>query len=207
MKQFWDERYGQSEYAYGEQPNNFFRQQLEMIRPGKLLMPAEGEGRNAVYAATLGWDVFAFDQSVEGQKKAKKLAQLKGVEINYIVNELQDLPYAPTSFDAMGLIYAHFPAAKKSEYNKALSFFLKPGGVLIFEAFSKRNLAYRAKNEKVGGPSELDMLFSKEELLNDFANFDISYIQEEEVELSEGLYHNGTGVVMRLVGRKKQDKR
>lgn len=202
MKQFWDERYGQPEYAYGEQPNNFFRQQLDRIQPGKLLMPAEGEGRNAVYAATVGWEVFAFDQSVEGQKKAQKLAQITGVEMDYIVNELQDLPYSPSSFDAMGLIYAHFPAAKKSEYHKALSVYLKPGGVLIFEAFSKSNLAYRAKNEKVGGPRELDMLFSKEELLDDFVNFDISYIQEEEVELSEGLYHNGTGVVVRLVGRK-----
>ncbi|NVM67000.1 hypothetical protein FHW88_005321 [Mucilaginibacter sp. SG538B] len=62
----WDQRYAEEEFAYGEQPNNFLQQQLSLLKPGKILFPAEGEGRNAVFAAGLGWAVSAFDISIEG---------------------------------------------------------------------------------------------------------------------------------------------
>ncbi len=66
----WDERYSNEEYAYGEQPNNYLKEQLEKLNVGALLFPAEGEGRNAVFAAKLGWKVSAYDISMEGKKKA-----------------------------------------------------------------------------------------------------------------------------------------
>ena len=75
MKDFWNQRYAEEEYAYGTEPNAFFKAQLDQRTPGRLLLPAEGEGRNAVYAAKKGWEVVAFDQSDAGQKKALKLAK------------------------------------------------------------------------------------------------------------------------------------
>jgi hypothetical protein len=63
MKDFWNERYGWDESAYGEQPNEYFKKQLAQLEPGEILMPAEGEGRNAVHAAKSGWHVKAFDTS------------------------------------------------------------------------------------------------------------------------------------------------
>ena len=152
MKEKWDERYSTSEFAYGEEPNNYLKEQLTNIPAGKILFPAEGEGRNAVYAATLGWQVYAFDQSTEGKKKAMQLANKNHVEINYQVGEFQLLNYQPGEFDAIALIYAHFPADVKSAYNKTLTTYLRPGGVVIFEAFSKKHLAYVTKNPKVGCP-------------------------------------------------------
>ena len=74
MKDKWDDRYSKSEFAYGELPNDYLKDQLNIIPAGTILFPAEGEGRNAVYAATLGWSVYAFDQSIEGRKKAIQLA-------------------------------------------------------------------------------------------------------------------------------------
>jgi hypothetical protein len=65
----WDDRYGKIEFAYGEQPNNFLKEQLIKIPAG--IISAEGEGRNAIYAATQGWNVHAFDQSIEGKRKRK----------------------------------------------------------------------------------------------------------------------------------------
>jgi hypothetical protein len=44
---------------------------------GSILFPAEGEGRNAVFAAKLGWAVSAFDISNEGKNKGIKLAKKK----------------------------------------------------------------------------------------------------------------------------------
>lgn len=199
----WNNRYSKSEFAYGEHPNNFLKEELEKLNPGTILFPAEGEGRNAVYAAKLGWTVSAFDISVEGKKKALQLANASNVSIDYQVGELQTMNYKPEQFDALALIYAHFPAAIKSSYHKMLSRYVRKGGVVIFEAFSKKHLDYIAKNEKVGGPKDIEMLFSIDELKSDFANFEIIELAEKEIELSEGQFHNGTGSVIRFVGRKK----
>jgi SAM-dependent methyltransferase len=201
----WNDRYSKEEFAYGEQPNNYLKEQLQNLTPGTILFAAEGEGRNAVFAAKQGWAgaVSAFDISAEGKNKALKLAAANNVTIDYRVGELQNLNFTPAQFDAVALIYAHFPAAIKSDLHKALGQLLRKGGVVIFEAFSKNHLAYLAKNEKVGGPKEIDMLFSVEEIRADFADYEVLQLEEKEIELNEGVFHNGLGSVIRFVGRKK----
>lgn len=203
MKEKWDERYGQKEFAYGELPNDYLKEQLAGIPVGKILFPADGEGRNGVYAATLGWTVSAFDLSEEGKKKASQLADKHHIEIDYEVGEFQTLKYKASQFDAIALIYAHFPAEKKSDYHKILATYLRKSGVVIFEAFSKSHLEYVSKNEKVGGPREMGMLFSIDEIKSDFNNFEFIELSEKEVELKEGVFHNGKGSVIRFVGRKR----
>ena len=199
----WNDRYSTNEYAYGEQPNNFLREELEKLKTGTILFPAEGEGRNAIFAARLGWNVSAFDISSEGKNKALRLAQANNVVIDYQVGELEKLNYQPEQFDSIALIYAHFPADIKSRYHKALDKYLRKNGIIIFEAFSKKHIDYIAKNEKVGGPKEIAMLFSIDELKSDFGNYEIIALGEKEIELSEGMFHNGQGSVVRFVGRKQ----
>lgn len=198
----WNERYSQEAFAYGEEPNNYFKEQLKKLKPGSILLPAEGEGRNAVFAAKYGWTVSAFDISAEGKNKALQLAKVNEVVIDYQVGFLPELEYEPEQFDAIALIYAHFPAEIKSQYHKILDKYLRKDGVIIFEAFSKKHIEYLAMSEKVGGPKEIDMLFSVEELKSDFPNYEILELVETEIELSEGVFHNGTGSVIRFVGRK-----
>lgn len=199
----WNERYGNDTYAYGTSPNEFFKEQIAHLNPGKILLPAEGEGRNAVYAAGLGWEVVAFDQSIEGRKKAILLAEANRVEIEYLVGEFADHQFEENHFNAIGLIFAHFPAEVKSGYHRMLSRYLKKGGLVIFEAFSKNHLSYVAANPKVGGPKDINMLFSMEEIRNDFPDFEILVLEETEIELHEGPFHDGVGSVIRFVGRKK----
>ncbi len=201
--QRWDDRYKANEFAYGENPNVFLKEQLDLLTPGEILFPAEGEGRNAVYAAQLGWHASAFDISIEGQKKAWALAEKKKVTIDYRVGLLEELDFQQNEFDTIALIYAHFPAEIKSSMHQLLSTYLKIGGYMIFEAFSKSHLDYIAQNEKVGGPRDLASLFSIEEIQNDFSDYEIILLEEKEIYLSEGLYHNGLGSVIRFVGRKK----
>jgi hypothetical protein len=199
----WNERYSTEEYAFGLEPNVYLKEQLEKFTPGKILFPAEGEGRNAVFAARLGWNVSAFDISTEGRKKALRLAEKNNVSIDYQVGELQTLPYSSEQLDVIALIYAHFPADIKSQYHKQLDKFLRKGGYIIFEAFSKKHLDYVTKNEKVGGPRDIGSLFSIDELRSDFKDYDFDELEEKEIELNEGLYHNGKGSVIRFVARKK----
>lgn len=201
-KQLWNNRYDNAEYAYGKTPNLFFKQQLEQLPVGNILLPAEGEGRNAVYAASKGWDVTAFDLSEKGKEKAEQLADDFKVSINYLVGDLEQLDFKEQTFDVIGLIYAHFLADQKSVMHQKLSTYLKKGGIIIFEAFGKKNLPLVKANPKVGGAMDEGMLFSAEEIKTDFPNFEIHLLEEKETELKEGLYHNGTGSVIRFVGRK-----
>jgi ubiquinone/menaquinone biosynthesis C-methylase UbiE len=201
-KNFWNERYSEEDYAYGQHPNEFLSQTLSSYTPAKILFPAEGEGRNAVYAAQLGWEVTAFDVSQSGQQKAFRLAQERHVNIQYQVGELSELYFASQSFDAIALIFAHFPADQKSELHQQLFRLLKPGGVVILEAFSKAHLDIQAKNPQVGGPKSIGMLHSVEEIRNDFEGCTFLQLAEDKVILNEGKYHNGESSVIRVIGIK-----
>ncbi|OHT44815.1 class I SAM-dependent methyltransferase [Flavobacterium tructae] len=199
----WNDRYSAEEFAYGTAPNNYLKESLEKQDIGTILFPAEGEGRNAVFAAKLGWKVSAFDISSEGKNKALKLAESENVILDYQIGELETLHYQPEQFDAIALIYAHFPAEIKSAIHKTLDQYLRKGGCIIFEAFSKKHLDYLAINDKVGGPKDIASLFSIEEIKSDFPNYEIITLEEKEIELNEGLFHNGKGSVIRFIGKKK----
>jgi SAM-dependent methyltransferase len=202
-KNMWEERYKEKEFVYGKEPNVFFSEWLQKIESGSILMPADGEGRNGVFAAQLGWEVTSFDLSEEGKSKALELAKENNVTLEYIVGDLEQLSFKKESFDAIGLIYAHFAAEKKSFLHKKLNKYLKPGGIIIFEAFSKSHLFYNALDPKVGGPTAIDMLFSIVEIAAYFENYDTLLLEEKEIILEEGNYHIGKGSVIRFVGRKK----
>ena len=102
----------------------------------------------------------------------------------------------------MGLVFAHFPAPVRAHFHARLSTYLKPGGLVIFEAFSKDHLKLRAENPQVGGPPVLEMLFSTDEVRKEFPGFEVLELEQVEVELSEGQFHVGLSSVVRFVGRK-----
>lgn len=198
----WDNRYRDPDYAYGTEPNIFFKQQLDELSPGRILMPADGEGRNGVYAATQGWEVTCCDLSIEGKKKALQYAKQQNVSIDYLVGDLAGLDFQKEYFDAVGLIYAHFLADKKSSLHRAIARWVKPGGCVILEGFSKENLERVRVNPKIGGPRDIDMLFSTEEIASDFCDFEVVILIQTDDELEEGVYHQGNGSVVRFVGTK-----
>lgn len=197
MKEFWDQRYAEEGFVYGDEPNVFFRDEIEKMAPGRLLLPGEGEGRNAVFAASLGWEVMAFDQSIQGRKKALQLAEHKGVAIHYTVIDIYDFDAAPASFDCIALIFVHFSERERKSIHQRLLTFLKPGGRLIIEVFSKDQLGRSS-----GGPQHLEMLYSKEDLTEDFSQLEHFQIETLEIPLAEGRYHEGVAAVIRLTGKK-----
>lgn len=204
MKDFWNNRYKDKEFAYGKSPNLYFKNTIDTLSlEGTLLLPAEGEGRNAVYAAKKGLKVVAFDISEEGRNKAMALARSEDVEIDYKVGELNQLNLKKNSFDALALIYGHFPANEKEKLHKDLAELIKPNGYLILEGFSVNNLEFREKNPKVGGPANREMLYAKQEITDTFIDFEIIELEETLIELNEGNFHNGLASVIRFIGKKK----
>ena len=202
MVEFWNERYKESDYAYGERPNEFFKNQLEKLSPGKILLPADGEGRNAVFAAKKGWEVVAFDQSISGKEKALQLADKENVIIDFQIDDLNHFNYPEESFDAVAMIYVHMPKEMRTKVHQKLCSLLKPGGTLILEGFSKEHLAYSAKNPQAGGPKAIDLLFSHEELTADFCDLKIEFLEETITHLNEGNYHVGESAVIRMIAKK-----
>lgn len=197
MIDFWNERYAQEEYAYGLQPNVFFKDAIGKIPKGKLLFPAEGEGRNAVFAAQLGHEVHAFDTSKEAKNKANKLAQKYGVTLDYSVGDLETLNYPESYFDAVILIYAHVPPEIRTAFFQHLLRLLKPNGQIIFEGFSQEQLNYTS-----GGPKNSEMLFSESQVKKDFPNVAFYFLTTEVINLDEGKFHQGLGSVVRFTAKK-----
>jgi len=197
MKDFWNQRYTSKEFAYGIEPNDFFRHQIDKLRPGKLLLPGEGEGRNAVYAAKNGWEVTAVDFSVKAKVKANRLAFWHQVEINYIVESLENADLPENHFDAVGFIYVHLNSTDLKKAMEKILESMKSGGVLIFECFSEKQYA-----RKTGGPKTLDRLYTVSQISNLFSDLKVSYLQEEEIPLDEGEFHQGRGMVIRGVATK-----
>lgn len=193
MQNQWDERYARQEYIYGTEPNNFLKEKLHSLKPGRILFPAEGEGRNVVYAATLGWETDAFDQSIEGQKKAIQLADQKNVSVNYSILSLSDWNPEPDQYDCIALIFVHLPEELRKKVHQAAVKALKPGGKLILEAFSVKQLTRGS-----GGPKNIELLFTMDQITSDFAGLSEIEIQETKIILDEGPLHQGLADVIQL---------
>lgn len=194
MQDFWNQRYSESEFAYGTLPNAYFKSVIDTLKPGKLLVPGAGEGRDAVYAATIGWDVFAFDQSEAGKQKALQLAMEKGVSIRY---EVMDVQHFATNekFDAIALIFFHLPPAVRQAMHLCMKGWLVPGAHVIMEAFTPSQLQNTS-----GGPRDLSLLITGEVLANELSYLQLLENAEIQIDLDEGKYHRGRADVVRLHG-------
>ncbi len=194
---FWDKRYSKPEYSYGIEPNPQLKLLLESLPKGRILFPAEGEGRNAVYAALQGWDVYAFDISTEGRTKAEKLAGKNNVNITYSIDSFESYNGASDSFDCIAMIFAHLPAETRRENFRKIFRLLKTGGVLIIIGFSREQ-----SGKASGGPADISQLFTGEILsyiFPDLKNVSIKYL---EYPLSEGEYHKGHASLIQFTGIK-----
>lgn len=195
---FWDDRYRQSVELYGKAPNQYFREKIREIPPGNLLIPGEGEGRHAVFAARTGWEVTAFDMSEVARQHALEKAKSLKLPVNYQLSRAEDFTYEKEEFDCAALIYFHLPPAIRTEIHQKIAGAVKPGGHLILEAFHPRQLAYAS-----GGPKDESMLYTAEMLSRDFTGWEWLENFEGEVMLNEGSGHMGKGFVTRLFAMKK----
>lgn len=198
ISDFWEERYSSDGYVYGTEPNKFFKEQINKIQPpGRLILPGEGEGRNAVHAAKLGWQVDAFDQSRNAMNKALKLAEINKVHINYSITDLNKFLPSENTYDLAAIIFVHFKEELRASFHTKIINSLKPGAKLILELFSKKQFG-----KSSGGPQDISMLYAVEDIKNDFKNLKTILINEEKIFLDEGDKHKGEAIVIRYLGVK-----
>ncbi|MBU2645139.1 class I SAM-dependent methyltransferase [bacterium] len=193
----WDERYDTDEYVYGIHPNKFLVSIADRIPVGKTLCLGEGEGRNAVYLASLGHDVLAVDSSAVGLKKARRLAQQQGVEIKTTVANLADLEIQPNSWDAIISIFCHLPESMRKELHQKVSAGLRSGGMYVLEAFTPEQLKY-----KTGGPLSADLLYNLSDLTEELSTLEYDHSLELERDVLEGMFHTGRAAVVQVIAFK-----
>ncbi|WLD10741.1 SAM-dependent methyltransferase [Planctellipticum variicoloris] len=191
----WDERYSQSGYVYGTEPNEFLAEAAARIPLGPVLSLGEGEGRNAAYLASLGHRVTAVDQSEVGLAKAQRLAAERGLTIETLPADLADFPIQPGAWSGIVSIFCHLPRRIRVPLYAAAVRGLQPGGVFVLEAYTPQQIG-----RGTGGPQDPDMLVSLADLTAELAGLDFLHARELEREVREGEYHTGVASVVQVIG-------
>jgi SAM-dependent methyltransferase len=193
----WDERYGEEDFAYGTEPNDFLVEVADHIPAGRVLCLAEGEGRNAVFLAARGHEVLAVDQSAVGLEKARSLAAQRGVTIETRASDLAELEFEPSRYVGIVSIWAHMPPDVRKVVHKKCVEALMPGGVMALEAYTPVQVG-----RGTGGPPNPAFCMSAGGLREELAGLDFEILVERERHVAEGKYHNGSSAVVQMVARK-----
>lgn len=195
----WDERYSEEEYAYGAEPNDFLKAVIRETSSGVALCLAEGQGRNAVYLARLGFQVTAMDLSEVGLRRATELARVRGVSIRTEKGDMSTYPIPAESCDLIVSIFGHAMPEIRTRILREAMKGLRKGGLLVLEGYSKEQLP-----NPTGGPKIPEMLYSVEELREDIGpEAELLLLQRASREIHEGRYHNGMSEVVQLLARKR----
>ena len=193
----WDQRYAGDEYFYGTEPNAFLAEHAKTLT-GPVLSLCEGEGRNAVFLASLGLDVLGVDSSEVGLAKAQKLAAAKSVRIRTTVTDLADYAPPANAFGSVVSIFAHLPSTLRARLYPLVERSLKPGGLILLEAYT---LAQLPRN--TGGPKDPDMLMSAAGLERSFPLCEVILSREIDRDVLEGGHRaGGAGSVVQFIARK-----
>lgn len=193
----WDKRYSNEEFVYGQSANDFLKQNIDVLPKGKVLCLAEGEGRNAVHLAKLGYQVTAVDLSAVGLKKAQRLAAEQGVEIETICADLADFEIEPGYWQGIVSIFCHLPSEIRRSLHLKVVNGLAESGVFLLEAYTESQI----KNG-TGGPPVADMMMSKDGLINELYGLKFQLCQEIERDVLEGSLHTGKGAVVQVIAKK-----
>lgn len=193
----WNERYSQPGYVYGTAPNEFLVAMADQIPPGPVLSLGEGEGRNAAYLASLGHPVVAVDKSPVGLTKARQLAAARGLTIDTVVADLAHYVIEPNAWAGIVSIFCHLPTTIRQPLYAAITRGLRPGGILLLEAYTPQQLP-----KTTGGPKDPDMLLTLKQLTAELPGLDFLHAQELDREVQEGAYHTGQASVVQLLARR-----
>lgn len=195
---FWDQQFSAEGFKYGTAPNAFLVSQAHRwAAASDVLVPGDGEGRNSVWLAQQGHRVTAMDSSAVGLAKTQALAGERGVALRTVQDDLATWAPPPASADAVVLTYVHLPSAIRADAHHRLAAALRPGGVLLLEAFHPRQLPLAS-----GGPKDEDMLYTLDRLRADFAGLEELLAEETDAVLDEGPGHCGRAHVTRWIGRR-----
>ena len=193
----WDERYAVDEFVYGKEPNTFLAEHYLKLPKGKVLSLAEGEGRNAVFLASQGYEVTAVDSSKVGLEKGRLLAEEMGVHVEWIHADLNDFDLGTQQWNGIVSIFCPLPSSIRQKLYQNLPQALKPGGVFVLEAYTPAQVG-----RGTGGGNSQDVMQTVISLIAELPGLTFNHLQELEREVVEGIYHTGKGCVVQAIAQK-----
>lgn len=198
---YWDRKYGRPGLVYGENPNRFLVEYApRFITPGaRVLSLGEGEGRNAVWLAGVGFSVTAVDFSQPALEKLAALAQSEGVHVNGVHSDVDEYDFGIARWDAIVLLHLHLPSRPRHRLHRRIERALKPGGVLILETLHVDQIG-----KPSGGPETPELYYTEEVLRHDFERLKRCILVEEERYIEAG-EHRGMTNVIGFVGKRGGD--
>lgn len=197
---FWEARYAEAPLAYGAEPNDFVREVADRIPPGRVLCLGEGQGRNAVFLASRGFDVTAMDQSPMGLLRATALAAERGVRITTFTADLAEFLIDPLSFSAIVSVFVHLPLPLRRTVHERVMNGLAGGGVYVFEQYGPEQSRYKS-----GGPEDPAQRPGLEALREELFKLDLEIGREVVREVLEGAYHTGLASTVQILARRPVD--
>ena len=193
----WESRYSAPHYVYGTDPNEFLRDHAQHLPSGSVLCLAEGEGRNAVHLAQLGHDVHSVDLTAAGVAKTVQLAASRGVTVNAQVGDLGVHDLGEARWDAIVSIFAHMPPAVRADLHRRVALALRPGGVLLLEAYTPDQIG-----RGTGGPAVPEMTMTLDGLRGELAGLEFVHAWAGLRDVVEGEGHTGEGAVVQVIARR-----
>lgn len=175
----WDERYRTAEFVWKTDPNRFLPPEVQDLSPARALDLACGEGRNAVWLATQGWDATGVDFSEAGLAKAARLAESNDVTVSWI--QADATRWTPDQeYDLVVVFYLQLPESQRREAIGVAARALSPGGTLLIVAHDLVNLT-----EGVGGPQDPAVLHTPDDLREDLSRSGVTGLVVERAERVE----------------------
>jgi Methyltransferase domain len=198
-QKMWDERFSQVEPVYGQRPNAFLAAQVARFQQGmKLMVPADGYGRNGVWLASQGFQVHTVDLSPVGAERARKAAEAARVAMTIECADLSKWDWPADEFDGVFSIFFHLPEEVRAKVHVSMLYAVKSGGLVVIEAFSPGQLKHSS-----GGPKRIELLYTADMLRQDFGGAETLLLEEKETEIREGRMHSGTAAVVQGIFRKR----
>ena len=191
----WDQRYASLDYVYGTQPNDFLRLNAARLPKSNILCLADGEGRNSVYLASLGYHVTAVDSSEVGLAKTQKLASEQGVSVTTVHADLADYDLGRGQWNGIVSIFCHLPVPLRRQVHSSIPTALAAGGVLLLEAYTPKQLEF-----KTGGPPNAALMMQSADLATELNPLYLNLNQEVVRDIHEGSGHHGKGAVVQVIG-------
>jgi len=158
----WDERYASAAAAdalvWSLEPNAWVAATVGSLDPGSAIDLGAGEGRNALWLASLGWEVTAVDFSAVGLATGASRAASLGLDIQWVTADATTW-VAPSEVDLVVAAYLQLPADDLALALGNAIGYLAPGGTIAVIGHDADNL-----QRGVGGPQDPAVLYSVDAL-------------------------------------------
>lgn len=198
----WNERFlSTPDYLFGKSPNSFLvRQATPLLKPGMtVLAVADGEGRNGVWLAEQGCEVWSVDSAPAASEKARKLAAERGVKLNVETLDVTEMDWDAKQYDlVVGIFFQFANPELRIRIFDGMKRATRSGGHLLIEGYGMKQLAY-----KTGGPGIPEHLYTLDLMREHFSDMEIELLEEYDAEISEGAGHHGMSALVDLVARKR----